>query len=162
MELVLFRHGIAQDRSGGMADADRPLTEVGVEKTRKAAAGLAKLIDRPRTVLTSPKLRARQTADLLCEALEMEAEAEVFAPLGDHDLAAMVEAIADRAESSIVAVGHEPSLSAMVEVLAAGRSRGAVQLKKAGAAMLKVEGRPGPERGTLMWLATPKMLRKLG
>jgi len=160
MELVLFRHGIAQDRTGGMADADRPLTEEGVEKTRKAAKGLAKLIDGPRVVLTSPKRRARQTAALLCEALGMAPE--VFAPLGDGDLAAMVDAIADRPESSIAAVGHEPSLSAMVEVLTAGQSRGAVQLKKAGAALLKIEGRPGPGRGTLMWLATPKMLRKMG
>lgn len=160
MNLVLFRHGIAKDRTGEMADADRPLTEEGMKKTREAAKGLAKQIDRPRAVLTSPKLRARQTAALLCEALGMEAE--VFAPLGENDLAAMLDAIADRPESSIVAVGHEPSMSAMVEVLIAGQSRGAVKLKKAGAARIAIEGRPGPARGTLMWLATPKMLRKVG
>lgn len=160
MDLIVFRHGIAKDRSGELADADRPLTKEGVNRTREAARGLAKQIDPPEAVLSSPKLRARQTAELLCDALGMEPE--LFAPLGENDLAAMIDAIADRSESSIVIVGHEPSLSAMIEVLVGGAARGGVRLKKAGAARVVVEGRMGPKRGTLMWLATPKMLRKSG
>lgn len=160
MDLIVFRHGIAKDHSGELADADRPLTKEGVSKTREAAKGLAKQIDEPKVVLTSPKLRARQTADLLGAELGMEAE--VFAPLGENDLAAMIDAIADRPEPSIVIVGHEPSLSAIIEVTVAGESRGAIRLKKAGAARVAVEGRLGPKRGTLMWLATPKMLRRMG
>jgi len=160
MDLVVFRHGIAKDRGERMDDAERPLTREGVEKTGEAAKGLLKLIDPPEVVLTSPKLRARQTAELLCGLLG-EAP-ELFAPLAGHDLAAMIEAIGRREEGSMVVVGHEPDLSALVEVLIGGESAGRVQLKKAGAARVAIEGKAGPRRGTLKWLATAKMLRKLG
>src|SRR5437867_11807016 len=76
MELYFFRHGIAVDRDdpAAPADEDRPLTDDGQRKTRSAAKGLERLelgLDR---ILTSPWLRAVETADIAAEVLGMETE----------------------------------------------------------------------------------------
>ncbi len=160
--IYLFRHGVAADRQPGMDDAARPLTDEGVEKTRAAAAGLVRLIETPEAILTSPKLRARQTAELLGEAFDLECA--VFAPLGEGPAEAIIEALADRREPSLVLVGHEPDFSEATERLCFGGSHGGVKLKKAGCAAVEIGGgdAPRPGAGQLRWLATGKMLRRLG
>ena len=160
MDLYLFRHGIAEDRSGDMADADRALTEEGVKRTGQAAAGLARLIEAEVTIATSPKFRARQTAELAAEALGVDAE--VWESLGGGDVDAMIRSIADSGASALMVVGHEPDFGELVERLCFGRSMGAVEMKKAGCACVRFSGRAVEGRGMLSWLATPKMLRALG
>jgi len=70
MQLLVFRHGIAEDDSAGGSDFSRQLTDEGVDRTRRAAAGLRKVAPSPQVILTSPKVRARQTADLAGEAFD--------------------------------------------------------------------------------------------
>jgi len=69
MKLYIFRHGIAEDVGPDGTDDSRRLTREGVDKTRKAAAGIARLGAKPDVILTSPKVRAAQTADLAAEVL---------------------------------------------------------------------------------------------
>ena len=72
MRIIFFRHGIARDRLPRQDDAARPLSEEGVLKTTRVVAALAKFMDAPWVILTSPKLRARQTAALLGKQLHVE------------------------------------------------------------------------------------------
>src|ERR1700704_4230817 len=69
MDLLLVRHAIAfdRDRHRWQDDGDRPLSEAGVRRARKAAAGLKKLTKRPERLLTSPLVRARQPAQILTD-----------------------------------------------------------------------------------------------
>jgi phosphohistidine phosphatase len=162
MELIVFRHGIAEDRATGKSDADRPLTAEGLDKTGRAAAGLLKIAPRPQVILTSPKTRAVQTAELAGQAFGIRLEtAEVLAT---GDVAAMLDALAGRDERRIMIVGHEPDFSEIIERLIFGRMTGTIELKKAGAALIDIAGRIDTARvcGMLRWLATPKMLREMG
>lgn len=162
MQLILFRHGIAEDRAADGTDASRALTAEGVEKTRAAAAGLARLIERPDAILTSPKVRAMQTAQIVGEALGRPPE--VLHALAGESVERVHQALARRREALLIAVGHEPTLSRLIERLCTGgEAAGFIELKKAGAACLDA---PLSDQGTvgsarLLWLATPRMLRSL-
>src|SRR5689334_20895370 len=104
MQLVLFRHGIAEDHSSDGDDDTRRLTSDGIEKTTQAAKGLAALIDRPDVILTSPKVRAAQTAQILAKALGRQPqELDVLA---GSSVPKIIGAVSDRTESTVVLVGH--------------------------------------------------------
>ncbi len=163
MRLLVLRHGIAHAESADGTDASRPLTELGITRTADAVRGLARLGERPDAILTSPRLRAAQTADIA--ALEWDIHAEQLPELGEASISDIIDALAGRTEPTIMIVGHEPTFSGLVETLCTGTStRRFVVLKKAGCACLEVnfleDRRVGGVR--LLWLATPGMLRKLG
>lgn len=162
MRLLVFRHGIAEDHSADGTDAARALTDQGVERTRAAARGLARIAEAPEVILSSPKVRARQTAREAAAAFGREVE--VMDDLADGPPGAVLQALAARAEGSAMIVGHEPMLSELIEqVCTGGRRLGFVDMRKAGCACLDVSFDPGGAvTGTLLWLATPKMLRAAG
>ena len=160
MRLLVFRHGIAEDIAADGTDASRVLTPEGVKRTRKAARALARLCDPPDVILTSPKARARQTADAAKEAFG--SPVEVLDELADGPPGPALAALAGRSDETVMIVGHEPMLSELVEqVCTGGRPRGFVDLRKAGCACLDVTLGPGgaATEATLLWLATAKMLR---
>jgi phosphohistidine phosphatase len=160
MRLLVFRHGIAEDTAADGTDASRVLTAEGVSRTRKAARALTRLSDAPEVILTSPKARARQTAEAAAEAFG--SPIEVLDELADGPPEPVLRALARRSEETVMIVGHEPMLSELVEhVCTGGRSRGFVDLRKAGCACLEVTFGPGGDaaEATLLWLATAKMLR---
>jgi phosphohistidine phosphatase SixA len=160
MRLLVFRHGIAENTAADGTDASRVLTAEGVTRTRKAARALARLCDPPDVILTSPKARARQTADAAAEAFG--SPVEVLDELADGPPEPALAALARRSEETVMIVGHEPMLSELVEEACTGsRSRGFVDLRKAGCACLDVTFGPGGDarEATLLWLATAKMLR---
>jgi phosphohistidine phosphatase len=164
MELILFRHGPAEDRAKDGTDASRALTADGIKKTTQASLGLARLIKSPATILSSPKMRAAQTAAILGEAMEVDPEA--FEALAGDSLEGLLAALWKRRDQRVVLVGHEPLLGRTIQRLCTGAGVEAVPtitLKKAGAAALDLEVKKGAfSHGTLAWLATPRMLRKLG
>jgi phosphohistidine phosphatase len=160
VRLLVFRHGIAEDTAADGTDASRVLTAEGVSRTRKAARALTRLFDAPEVILTSPKARARQTAEAAAEAFG--SPIEVLDELADGPPEPVLRALARRSEETVMIVGHEPMLSELVEhVCTGGRSRGFVDLRKAGCACLEVTFGPGGDaaEATLLWLATAKMLR---
>jgi phosphohistidine phosphatase len=160
VRLLVFRHGIAEDTAADGTDASRVLTAEGVTRTRKSARALARLCDPPDVILTSPKARARQTADAAADAFG--SATEVLAELADGPPEPALHALARRSEETVMIVGHEPMLSELVEQICTGsRSRGFVDLRKAGCACLDVAFGPDGEatEATLLWLATAKMLR---
>ena len=159
VRLLVFRHGIAEDTSADGTDASRVLTADGVRRTRKAARALARLCDPPAVILTSPKARARQTADAAGEAFG--SPIELLEELADGPPAPALSALAERTEETVMIVGHEPMLSELIEQVCTTRPLGFIDLRKAGCACLDVTLAPGGEAtdAVLLWLATPKLLR---
>ncbi|MCX5661856.1 MAG: histidine phosphatase family protein [Planctomycetota bacterium] len=162
MELVIFRHGAAEDVGPDGDDASRRLTPEGQEKTLAAAQGLAAIIDRPSVILASPKMRAMQTAKILGQVFKREPVE--MALLAEGSPPRLAQAIGRREEPSIMVVGHEPTLSELAaNLLTCGIAHSFIELKKAGCIVLEVPVREpgvlGPAR--LMMLATSKMLRAI-
>jgi len=161
MRLLVFRHGIAEDRAADGTDASRVLTKEGVARTRAAARGLTRVAGAADVILTSPKVRAVQTAHEAARA--SGAPVEELAELADGPPGLALRALAGRSEQTIMIVGHEPMLSELVEAACTGEPAGFVDLRKAGCACVDVTLEPDgrASRGTLLWLATAKMLRAL-
>jgi phosphohistidine phosphatase len=161
MRLLLIRHAIAVPRgTPGIPDTRRPLTPEGEEKFRDAARGIARLVERPHALLTSPWLRATQTAAIVAAAWR-GIEAIETAALAGRPFAEQA-ALLDRypADATIAIVGHEPYLSSLLARLLGGRRAERLQLKKGGIALVDVPGRLG-EGGTLVLFVPPKVLRRL-
>jgi phosphohistidine phosphatase len=122
----LLRHGDAED-GAGKRDADRDLTEKGERQSRNAGRALKELGVELDVCLTSPKVRARRTAELTCEALDCPIEEDDRLAGGDFD---PLELAAGRDE--VMLVGHEPDFSGAVALVTGSR----VKFKKGGVAAL--------------------------
>ena len=162
MLLLIIRHAIAVPRgTPGIADEDRPLTAEGELKFREAAKGLAALVDRPDTLLTSPWLRAKQTAAIAAAAWgHVEAKATPALAGGSFEQQAEVLARYPK-DSTVAVVGHEPHVSELLARLLGSRNDDRLTFRKGGAALVDVPG-PLAEGGELVWFLPPKVLRKLG
>lgn len=162
MRLLIIRHGIAEDASPDQPDAKRKLTAEGLERTREAARGLASFAESPELVLTSPKARAKATAEIF--AAPWGVAVEVAEPLADGPVEDIEKLIARRRQRSLMLVGHEPTLGILVGSLCVSQpAQPFVKMKKAGCACVEIEiSRAGEiTGGELLWLATPGMLRKM-
>jgi phosphohistidine phosphatase len=159
MELYFFRHGQAEDAQGpDFDDYTRKLTDKGIERTQAAGLALIKLNVKPARIYTSPRLRARQTADILGEALDIvpEARDEVNFGFNPQLIPTLITDIPN--DGAVMFVGHEPDLSITVGALTGG---GEVEMKKGGMARVDLLAR-SPLRGVLMWLLAPRMLEVIG
>lgn len=165
MLVYLVRHGIAApaDAPGVIDDASRPLTPQGGRRMHRAAAGLAHLRIRPAEIWTSPLLRARQTADLLGEALDLSTRIVTMPCLepGSRPEAVLQQLITRPDLPGVALVGHEPLLGELATFLLTGLAAGSIRFKKGGAACIEVEDVRTPVRGRLLWLLTPGQLRGL-
>lgn len=164
MRLYIVRHAIAVARgTPGIADEERPLTEDGIAKMKKAAAGLERIGAAPDLILTSPLVRARQTAEIIQKALGGKIPLRAtptLAPSGTRE--GIYEEIRRNAKrEALMLVGHQPSLGELAGAIAWGSPEHYVELKKGGACALDVEQLSPVPRGTLLFLLTPSVLRQL-
>jgi phosphohistidine phosphatase len=149
MQLYIVRHGIAIDREDpkSPSDPERFLTAEGLRKTRDVARGFASLKISPDVFLSSPYVRAMQTAEIFAEALKFPKSkikhTELLLPGAEPAGFFRELQRTSRSEESVVCFGHAP------------------QMKKAGTACLELT-RISPPAGQLVWLSTPKILRKRG
>jgi phosphohistidine phosphatase len=162
MELLIIRHAIAfpRDRHRWADDAARSLSPAGVKRSRKAASGLKELCKAPDRLLTSPLVRARQTAKILTEVAGWP-PAEVALELKPGQSAVAVLALLGKDRSKRIAiVGHQPDLSVLLAACLF-RDSGAlpIEMKKNAVACLSFRSRARAGSATLKWLATPRMLR---
>ena len=162
MRLYLMRHGIAVDREDPDCppDAERPLTPDGAKRTRDAAQGLKWLDIAPDWVLTSPYVRAKQTAGIVLDVLRSAhlRPTPTDALLPEADPSLLRKALKSEAGASVLAVGHLPHLDlAIAHLLDA--PHGVTELKKAGVVCLEL---PADGPGTILWALPPKLLRRLG
>jgi phosphohistidine phosphatase len=162
MKLYLIRHAIAEDARDGQSDADRALTREGIQKFQKAAAGIVKLIGEEGVpvILTSPLLRARQTAEILADALDragLKTQVKPTDALAPGNVSRLIRE-ARGTRGPVAAVGHEPFLSQCIGELCF-QSAGIVEMKKGAVATLEL--RPTGLRAELLSLLPPAVLRKL-
>jgi phosphohistidine phosphatase len=148
-QLWLLRHGEAEPHDS-RSDDERRLTPRGEDQSRAAGRALAAMDVVFQAVYTSPKVRARDTAKLACEALG--AEPMEHAPLREgfsaHDARELLHA-----DERILIVGHEPDFSQVVHDLTGAR----IDLKKGGLAGVRMDG----ARGELIALLRPRELDRI-
>lgn len=159
MEILLLRHGAAADPRPGQPDAERPLTGEGKQKLRALFRRLHKAGVRPALILTSPYLRARQTAEIARELLAPDAmivPARALTPEKAPEQA-WDEIRLYANQPSVLVASHEPLCSQLAAYLL-GALELSVDFKKG--AMMRIDvASAGPHpRGTLKWLVSPRLV----
>jgi phosphohistidine phosphatase len=142
MKLYIVRHAEAEERGPGMKDFDRALTLRGVKQAKALGRALERaeepMTQRPELVLSSPAVRAVQTATLIAAALKMQIsiDARIGLEAGVSDAAELVRSLVDREATCVLVVGHNPTLEDLAAMLGAGTG-----LKKAELVAVKVEAK---------------------
>ena len=163
MDLLLVRHGPAGSREEfaktGQPDDLRPLTKPGMREMKAVARGLRRIIPSVDSIVSSPLVRARQTAEIIAAAYDTRiVESDVLRP--DTEFQSFESWMRRQpSEGVVVAVGHEPHLSGLVAYLIGDHGDARIDLKKSGACLLRFDGRPKRGAGTLRWLLTPDIAR---
>ena len=163
MNLYILRHGIAveQGTPGYEKDADRPLTPEGERKLLQIAEAMEALELSFDLILASPYLRARQTAELVAEALKAHKKLELTDSLSPGGSTKKLVEFLSRLQpgpENILLVGHEPYLSGLVSLLVFGEATSAVVMKKGGLCKLSTDSLKPGRCAALEWLLTPKQM----
>jgi phosphohistidine phosphatase len=164
MLLYIVRHGIAIDREDPKcpSDPERYLTPEGIKRTREVAKGIASLIEVPKLLISSPYVRAMQTAEIFADALD---SAKSKIEKTDHLLpgaepsAFFRELSRKKTVDGVMCFGHAPQLDELISA-ALGAKKNLTELKKAGVACIELAHVQPPD-GKLVWLITPRVVRKL-
>ncbi|MEM8612020.1 MAG: phosphohistidine phosphatase SixA [Cyanobacteria bacterium P01_H01_bin.105] len=165
-QVYFIRHGISVERGTYLDDTQRPLTEKGLYKTQKIAQRLVTLGLRFDSLLTSPLVRAVQTAEILCQADLVTAyeRFNALAPDGKlHDWLTWLSTWQSSERTTLAVVGHEPDLSQWAQQLVQGESNDRWVLKKAGIIGLNIpevnsEAANVIGHSQLFWLAPPRLI----
>jgi phosphohistidine phosphatase len=159
MNLYLVRHAIAEEIDGYEDDSLRPLTERGSEKMQKIAQTLKEIGVKPDLIVSSPYVRASQTASILAKELKYKAEiayCDFLVPMGEPD--DMIGEINEKySVDELMLVGHEPNLSGLTSVLLAGNPDLSINFKKGGVCCLSLDNLHYDRKAVLEWLVTPKI-----
>ena len=157
MDIYFLRHGEAGKSGGGRGgDAERPLTEEGVARMEREAALIATLRLGLDLIITSPLVRAQQTAEIVARELRLLDTLAIddrLAPgFGPNELRALLRE--HRANTALLLVGHEPDFS---QTIAACIGGGRIECKKGGLARVDFDD-PDALSGRLVWLLPPRVL----
>jgi len=164
VRVLVIRHAVAfeRDRRRWPDDAKRPLTTEGMRKFRKGARALTRLAGSIERVLTSPLVRALQTAEILTTVTGWPPALEAPDLAPGHSAQQTLALIREHSPACIALVGHEPGLSHLTAIAIGGTASGAsIVLRKGGVACLEFGRVVRPGGAQLLWLATPKLLRAL-
>ncbi len=167
MNLYVLRHGLAADRDSLQysRDEDRPLTPKGTRKMARQVKGMRSIGLSMDAIVTSPLLRAVQTARIVHKrlpALSTPVTSENLTPLGGRHSLVDELAAGYPSDSSVMIVGHEPYLSDLISVLVSGVPGQLVRLKKGALCKLRLPSPRYGRCGWIEWSLTPRQLVKLG
>lgn len=188
MNLLFLRHGIAIDRDDPdcpASDLDRALTSEGRERLAAQVRGMRTLGIEFDRVVSSPLVRARETAEIVAAGYRKGRKGEVrggtrgeaTGTKGDAPAVEIADVLAPgmtpeallrflsrgfSRDATILLAGHEPDLSRAVAALAFGAAGETFSLKKGGLACVQLPSTSSGSRGTLLWLLTPQFLRAAG
>ena len=153
LQLYLLRHADAGDPTAWPGDdAERPLSAKGRRQARRLGSMLADIGWKPDLILTSPKVRAAQTARLVGRAVDVKPEDEERLAVGFEvsDVVAMVAAHPEARR--VVLVGHDPDFSSVASSLTGA----AIELRKGAIVRIDLQdGSPAKGEGALRWLIPP-------
>ncbi len=158
-EIYILRHGHAQDANNGLSDFERALTEEGIEKITKLGQLFNSLNGSLKLILSSPYVRAKQTAEVLLSNLISKPELKIVDFLGCGSSSNEISRglINYSSRENILLVGHCPDLEIFVNRLIGG---GRITLKKGSLAKINLENNTEVS-GELEWLITPKLVKNL-
>jgi phosphohistidine phosphatase len=160
MELYVLRHAIALScaEAGVRHDSERPLSDEGRDKMKRIASAMKSIGVEVDLILTSPYIRARDTAQIANDTLKTRLEfSEVLASGGE--MSGVLAELKDRFRKPqrIMIVGHEPDLSQLIgKITSLGRLR--LEMKKAGLAKIEITETHPELKGNLEFLLTPKVM----
>jgi phosphohistidine phosphatase len=162
LELYLIRHGVAAERGEEYPDdSKRPLTSDGIARLRKEAKALDALEVQFDIVLTSPLVRARQTADVFAELMKAKppvANVDALTPAGTP--AAVIQELGRHMRKARIAlVGHEPNMGELAAYLIGAKTP--LPFKKGAICRIDFSVFPPKGKGQLIWFVPPRLLRKL-
>ena len=155
MILYFLRHGRAEQHSEG-PDSERKLTKKGTRELKGAASLWRRLNLRPEVILTSPLVRAVETAEIARDALGLKKEPEPDDRLRPGATwEGLAQAMVDHREAArVMFVGHNPDFESAIELLSGAE---AVRLRPGGVACLEFPGVPEPGQGEIAWLLDPDL-----
>lgn len=159
MELLLLRHGRAEDHGSDGSDFSRALVGKGIEQARYVAHILGASNSLPDLVLTSPLVRAKQTADAFTEEAQMPgAVVQSWLACGMTPELAMQELTAYPDFKRIMIVGHEPDFSRLIQY-SLGAFGETIEIRKGSVTCLEIN--PPSRNGTLRFLLPHKLLKRM-
>jgi phosphohistidine phosphatase len=163
MNLYLLRHGIAVDPSAPdfANDAERPLTSKGKHRLRQIAGAMRAMKISFDVILSSPYVRAKQTAEIVAKELRRRKKlkfTDELTPGGNPK--SLIQQLNDLRPKSknILLVGHEPYLSKLIALLAAGTANMEIDLKKGALCKLETDSLRYARCATLVCLLAPRHL----
>ena len=164
MDCLFLRHGIAIERQKWSGkEQDHPLTGKGAARTRESGKGLLNLRIRPTHILSSPLVRAHETAAILQSLIRSKPKIRICAELNPtaapRTLFALLDALPP--DAVVLCIGNEPHLSLAAGILLTGKPCSGLSLKKAGACLIHIEESVRPAAGRLEWWLTAAQLRAL-
>ncbi len=163
-QVLVVRHAEAEEPAiallAGRSDAHRRLTKAGMHQMRKGAAGLATLVDEIQVILSSPLVRAVQTAEILSAGFP-QAERLQHARLAPGFDPEKLRAWVSRQSGTLALVGHEPDLSLWIGYMTCGDSRSLVHMKKGSICRLEMPDHAKPGEARIAWCLTLKQLQEL-
>lgn len=157
MDLFFMRHGVAESPERYADDGQRPLTEQGRRDQCRVAQVLLPLLDPLDHLLSSPLRRARQTADIVSDALQFGGQIEETSILaGDCTVGAVLDLLQGYARTArILCVGHEPHMSLLAAVFLDGEGRSAIAFQPGSLMGLSFNGQPVIGQGMLRVFVRP-------
>ncbi|HEY8152954.1 MAG TPA: phosphohistidine phosphatase SixA [Myxococcota bacterium] len=161
MDLLVIRHGQAEPRGEGGSDASRRLTEDGRKKLRRGAKGLRKLVPELDLLVSSPLVRAVETAAIVSEAYGGLAVEETPCLEPEREPKELADWLAERSAATLAIVGHEPLLSHAVSWFLSGLRSSFVELKTGSACLLSFPDEIGAGRARLIFALDPWQLRRM-
>lgn len=163
MNLYLLRHGLAAELGtrGLSKDADRPLTPEGKQKLRKIAGAMEAMGLAFDLIVSSPYVRARETAESVRAACKVRVELELSEALAPGGSTRELISLLNRRKpppENVLLVGHEPYLSGLVSLLVAGDPSLSILMKKGGLCKLSIDSLRHGRCAVLEWLLAPKQM----
>jgi phosphohistidine phosphatase len=167
MNLYLLRHGLAADigEAGITRDSERPLTPEGIARMKRSAAAMVALELQFSVLLSSPLVRARQTAEIVAKAFKAHERLTLEPGLAcGGEMTGVIRRLAARkpVPDSALLVGHEPDLSRLISLLVSGDPGFPITMKKGSLCKLSAAPLLYGRCATLEWLLTPKQLGLMG
>lgn len=163
MKIYLLRHGIATEREDPARDSERPLTSKGRQEMEGIAAALKKLKVKPDLILSSPYLRADQTARIVAKEFNLEKSlkhTDLLVPEANPE--ALIEAIGREYQvDELALVGHYPNMGLLLEAFLGLNMDSQIVLKKGGLCCLSVDDIHAKPPAALDWLLTPGLMLRV-
>jgi phosphohistidine phosphatase len=164
MNLYILRHAIAVEREEWKgSDEARPLIDEGRERMKEIATGMLEIVPKLDLILSSPLVRAWQTAEIVAKVYGMknsEKLRDTAALAPDSKFDSLFAELQDRADDKrVLVVGHQPHLGDLIAYLIADGFARSIPLKKGSLACLEIDPISPRSSCHFQWLLTPKQLR---